>query len=421
MKRLTLGTCASREGSNELFMVVSPLHARKTRARGTVHKAKARILTVFGTRPEIIKLAPVIRALERNQPALQTVNITTAQHTDLLYPFVRLLGVRLDHDLKLMQPDQTPLEFTSRALATLDRVLAREKADLILVQGDTMTALVGALAGFHHRVPVGHVEAGLRTDDPRCPFPEEMNRRLITRLATYHFAATERNRAQLLGEGVATANIFVTGNPVVDSLQAILRCTQLSPAVDQVVRDTEGLKRIILTTHRRESFGEVLVANLRVLRDFVESHEDVALLFPVHPNPNVREAVTALLAGRPRIHLLEPLAYGDFVGLMARAWLLVSDSGGIQEEAPSLGKPLLILRSATERPEAVECGSAQLVGDCPGTLRRLLDEHYPRPIQTNGSLVANPFGQGDSGERIARVIGQVCARTVGGGKEAGRT
>lgn len=359
------------------------------------------VLTIFGTRPEIIKLAPVLRELETLSD-LHSVVVFSGQHADLAKPFVRLFGLRVDHDLRLMHPGQTPNQLCARVVAAVDPVLAAEKPDLVLVQGDTTTALASALAAFHQRIPVGHVEAGLRSGDPLSPYPEEMNRRLITRLATFHFAATPRNRETLLAEGVSPNNVFVTGNPVVDALQTILARNTVSPVLRQVLQATEGFRRLTLTTHRRESFGPVLAANLAVLRDFVATHEDVVLVFPVHPNPQVRGPAGDVLGGLPRVHLLPPLDYCDFIGLLARSWLIVTDSGGVQEEAPTLGVPLLVLRKNTERPEAVECGSARLAGESPELLRALLEEVYRDDC--GGRKVLNPFGQGDSGKRIAALV-----------------
>lgn len=369
-----------------------------------------KVLTLFGTRPEVIKLAPVIRDIESNFKSLRAVNVTSAQHTDLLYPFVKLFGIRIDHNLRVMEPGQTPNRVCSRVLDLLDPILVEEKPDLILVQGDTTTAMAGALAGFHRRIPVGHVEAGLRSGDIYSPYPEEMNRRLISQIATYHFAATERNRAALIAEGVAEESIFVTGNPVVDSLKGILESTSVSPKIEKVINLTEECKRIALTTHRRESFGDVMAENLRVLRRFIETHKDVALIFPVHPNPKVSGAALEILSSHPRIHLIAPLSYQDFIVLLSRAWLIVSDSGGVQEEAPTLGKPLLILRENTERPESVESGVARLVGGSPVRLAQMLEEVYT-DTEWVGKVgqVENPFGRGDSGRQIAEII----ARSLG--------
>jgi UDP-N-acetylglucosamine 2-epimerase (non-hydrolysing) len=364
-----------------------------------------KILTLFGTRPEVIKLAPIIQHLTSDAERLQTINIASGQHTDLLYPFVRLFGIHVDYDLRVMRNDQTPNQVCSRVLASLDPILGQERPDLILIQGDTTTALAGALAGFHCRIPVAHVEAGLRSGNPQNPYPEEMNRRLISRLATYHFAATTRNRENLITEGVLEQNIFVTGNPVVDSLKAILKNSEPSTSLKSLLEDTEELKKIVLTTHRRESFGEVMAENLKVLRQFVERHDDMALFFPVHPNPAVERAASTYLSNHPRIRLIRPLGYPDFIVLLSRAWLIVSDSGGVQEEAPTLGKPLLVLRENTERPEALAAGVARLVGCDPDRLAVMLEEVYENGNWSSHiHQTENPFGRGDSGKRICKII-----------------
>ena len=297
------------------------------------HAGKQRVLCVFGTRPEVIKLAPVLRAL-KSRADLDTYVVSSGQHTSLLYPFLDLFGIQVDEDLQVMQPDQTPNEVCARVMAGLEPLIRRERPALILVQGDTTTAFAGALSGFHHGIPVGHVEAGLRSGNPLSPFPEEMNRRLVSQIATYHFAATEGNRAALLREGVREAGVFVTGNPVVDSLQFILKNNQPSARAAELLQLAAGKKLIVLTTHRRESFGRVMRDHMRALRDFVRQNEDVAAVFAVHPNPNVRAVAEAELGGQERFHLVEPLNYPDFLHLLQHAWLLVSDSGGIQEEAP---------------------------------------------------------------------------------------
>lgn len=363
------------------------------------------VLTIFGTRPEAIKLAPVIRQLCAYKQSFRTVNVISAQHTDLLYPLLRSFDIRVDHDLQTMQPDQTPNQVCSRILSALDEIVSQEQPDLIVVQGDTTTAMAGALAGFHHAIPVAHVEAGLRSQCIDSPYPEEMNRRLITRLATYHFAATTGNRDTLMSEGVDEEKIFVTGNPVVDSLTAILNEKTASAAIEELLGATRGLRRIVLTTHRRESFGQVMTGNLHVLRRFVEAHQDVALIFPVHPNPAVAGVAHAVLDGHPRIHLIEPLGYEDFIWLLSGAWLIVSDSGGVQEESPTLGKPLLILRENTERPEVIDSGIARLVGGCAEQLSLMLEDAYgPFSWVEEVKRIENPFGRGDSGQRIARII-----------------
>jgi UDP-N-acetylglucosamine 2-epimerase (non-hydrolysing) len=364
-----------------------------------------RVLTLFGTRPEVIKLAPVLGELERRRDRIETRNIASSQHVELLHPFARHFDIRIDGDLEVMQEGQTPAEVASRVLAAFDPLLARERPDIVLVQGDTTTAMAGALAAFFRGVAVGHVEAGLRTGDPTSPFPEEMNRTLITRLARYHFAATAHNADTLRAEGIAGDRIALTGNPVVDALRATLEEDAVAPEFRERIAAIGAARLVVLTTHRRESFGDVMSGNLKVLRRFVEEREDVALAFPVHPNPNVAQPTRDVLGGVPRVHLLDPLAYAEFVHLLSRAWLIVSDSGGIQEEAPTLGKPLLVLRENTERPEAIEAGVARLVGGSPERLAAMLAEVYADDAWIGRVReIENPFGRGDAGARIADAI-----------------
>jgi UDP-N-acetylglucosamine 2-epimerase (non-hydrolysing) len=387
--------------------------SRKREVHGVLYQTTPesppkKVLALFGTRPEVIKLAPVIGAIEAGKNGLRTLNVASGQHTGLLYPFIAHFGIRVDYDLRVMELNQTPSQICSRVLEQLDPILVDESPDLILVQGDTTTAMTGALAGFHRRIPVGHVEAGLRSGNTLSPYPEEMNRQLISRLATYHFAATAGNRDTLLSEGVRPESVFVTGNPVVDSLTRMLEELTPSPVLAELLRSTQGLKRIVLTTHRRESFGELMTENLKVLRRFVEENSSVGLFFPVHPNPAVSGTAHEILFGHARVHLLQPMSYQDFVFLLSNAWLIVSDSGGIQEEAPTLGKPLLILRENTERPEAIEAGVARLVGGSPLRLaedleQALRDESWANEVRRTD----NPFGRGDSGPRIAAIISEV--------------
>ncbi|MBE7515696.1 MAG: UDP-N-acetylglucosamine 2-epimerase (non-hydrolyzing) [Chloracidobacterium sp.] len=370
---------------------------------GTAKKAK--ILVLFGTRPEVIKFAPVIDELKNK--GFETLVVSSSQHKHLLKPFLDLLKVNVDLDLDVMRKDQTPNDVCSRVIAKLDRVLADERPDLLLVQGDTTTTLAGALAAFNRRIPVGHIEAGLRSGDLLSPFPEEANRRLVTQVASLHFAATEKNRRNLTREGVPSEKIFVTGNPVVDALRSMLKNLKPSDKVSTLIDDTAGKKRLLLTTHRRESFGSAMTENLRTIRDFIAKHGDTCLLFPVHPNPNVKGLAEEILRSQERVYLLEPLDYSDFLSLMKRSWLILSDSGGVQEEAPSLGKPLLVLRENTERPEGLRAGVSKLVGDRPSALRRLLEENYSVDTWIRSvKEVANPFGDGKAATRIVRVIEQ---------------
>jgi UDP-N-acetylglucosamine 2-epimerase len=361
------------------------------------------VLTLFGTRPEVIKLAPVVWAVERRAPAWRSINVSSSQHADLLRPFARELGVRIDRDLAVMTPAQTPGGVLARVVTALTALLATERPDVVIVQGDTTTALAGALAGFYARVPVAHVEAGLRTGDRRSPFPEELNRVLITRLADLHCAATRRNVSVLADEGIGPERILLTGNTVVESLEHIRAHAAPSRAMRDLLRELAGRRILALTTHRRENFGAVMTSHLRAIRQFVQRHPDVAVVFPVHPNPAVRAVAQQELGDVPGVRLVAPLDYADFVHLLSKSWVIASDSGGVQEEAPSLGKPVIILRDTTERPEVVDCGIGRLVGHDGARLSALLEEIARDDAWVTFARTArNPFGDGRSGERIAR-------------------
>ncbi len=364
-----------------------------------------KVLFVFGTRPEAIKLCPVLRRLLAEPGAFLPRVCVTGQHRSMLDQVLTAFGVKPDYDLDLMVPGQTLFQSTSRILAALEAVLEAERPDLVLVQGDTTTTLCGALAAFYRGVPVGHIEAGLRTGDMRQPFPEEMNRVLTSKLTALHFAATEQSRLNLRGEGVAAGDIFVTGNTAIDAVLYVrdgLERGELSAPVAPGLDPTRKL--ILVTAHRRESFGEGFERICAALETLAE-RPDVQLVYPVHPNPNVQAPVERRLGGRPNVLLVEPLSYVPFVSLMRRAYLLITDSGGVQEEGPSLGKPILVLRDKTERPEAVEAGTVRLVGTNTQRIveeaNRLLDDpgEYERM-----SRVHNPYGDGHASDRIAGVI-----------------
>lgn len=377
-----------------------------------------RVLTVFGTRPEAIKLGPVVAELSRLRSPIRTINVLSGQHRDLVRPFLHAFGMEIAHDLTVMQPSQTPIQTCARILDRLEPVLRDESPDLVLVQGDTSTVLAGALAAFHAHVPVGHVEAGLRSGHATNPFPEEMNRRLVSRLATYHFAATADNRKTLIAEGVGEGNIFLTGNPVVQALDMLREASSPSAAITALIDATRGFRRLVITTHRREHFGDVLAAHLRVFRRFVDIHDDVAVLFPVHPNPEVRGPAEHILGGHPRIHLLGPLDYRDFIALLESAWLIASDSGGVQEEAPSLGKPVLVMRATTERSEALAAGVARLTHGDPSVLAEELEAlHADDDWVRRTKRVPNPFGSADSGARIAEAIDRILTHGVNAGPD----
>ncbi len=361
-----------------------------------------RVMVVMGTRPEAIKLCPVVARLRTEVAHFRACVVATHQHRHMLDQVLNIFGVRADYNLSLMRDNQTLSEVAWKLLRRIDPILAKERPSVVLVQGDTITAWVAGLASFYHRIPVGHVEAGLRTGDFYSPFPEEMNRRLLGALASFHFAPTSRAVANLIREGVPDDRIHLTGNTVVDALHSILGQEAAAGNLTQF----GGARRMLLVTaHRRENFGAPLRAICLALQELVERNPDVEVVYPVHLNPNVRNVVYGLLRGKPRIHLLEPLDYVSFVHLMSRSTLILTDSGGIQEEAPCLGKPVLIMRRETERPEVLDTGVGELVGTDTTAIveaaQRLLDdsERYRQRAQ-----VANPFGDGLASERIVKIL-----------------
>ena len=360
-----------------------------------------KILCVVGTRPEAIKMAPVILALKRISDFEVRV-LATAQHRHLLDQVMEVFGIDPDIDLNIMRPNQDLTTLTARLLLDLDDVLLAEKPDAVLAQGDTTTVMAVALACFYHKIPFGHIEAGLRTWDLQNPFPEEMNRIFAGRLAKWHFAPTESSRQNLLREGVSDTEITVTGNTVIDALLSVVDCDEVLP---------EGLdptKRLILmTAHRRENFGEPLERVCHAVLALLERNLDLQVLYPVHPNPNVLEIAHRLLGSHPRIVLCKPLDYLPFVSAMKQAYLILSDSGGVQEEAPALGKPVLVLRHETERPEAVEEGVVKLVGTDFDIIvleaQRLLDDETYYLAMARG---VSPYGDGKASERIVQTLSQ---------------
>ncbi len=372
-----------------------------------IHK----ILLIFGTRPEAIKLCPVVRGLREHPTRFDVKVCVTAQHRAMLDQVLEVFQVAPDYDLDLMLPGQTLFQSTSRILAGLEPVLGAEKPAMAIVQGDTTTTLCGALAAFYSRVPVAHVEAGLRTHDLSQPFPEEMNRVLATRLAALHFAATEQAAENLRAEGVPADSISVTGNTGIDAVlyirDALERGTLRGGDWPQL---DASKKLIVVTAHRRESFGDGFERICRALAKIAD-RDDVQLVYPVHPNPNVQDPVRRYLASHPNVFLIEPQSYVPFVDLMRRAYLLITDSGGIQEEGPSLGKPILVLRDKTERPEAVIAGTVKLVGTDEDRIVReaavLLgdDEAYMQM-----SRVHNPYGDGRASARISDRIHSFLAK-----------
>ncbi|MEW6183127.1 MAG: UDP-N-acetylglucosamine 2-epimerase (non-hydrolyzing) [Bacillota bacterium] len=359
-----------------------------------------KVLVVFGTRPEAIKMAPVIQALERAD-AFQAVVAVTAQHREMLDQVLALFGIVPRYDLNIMQEGQTLFGVTVRALNGLERVLREVRPDVVLVHGDTTTTFTAALAAFYLKIPVGHVEAGLRTGEKYAPFPEEINRHLTAVLSDVNFAPTARARSALLNEGVDAGGIFVTGNTVIDALFQVVRPDYRfgDGALETAVNS--GRRVILVTTHRRENWGEPLAGVYRALKRVVMNHDDITVVFPVHRNPVVSQAAAKEFADCPRVHLTEPLPYGDFANLMSKSFLVLTDSGGLQEEAPALGKPVLVLRDVTERPEAVDAGTVMLVGTEESrvfaAVERLLNDStfYKRMAEA-----VNPYGDGRAAARI---------------------
>ncbi|RJQ25930.1 UDP-N-acetylglucosamine 2-epimerase (non-hydrolyzing) [Candidatus Parcubacteria bacterium] len=368
---------------------------------------KKKVLTIIGTRPEAIKLAPVLLELKRRQDLFDSSVCVTAQHREMLDQVLALFGITPDYDLDIMSPGQSLAQVTARVMEGLDGVVSPEKPDVILVQGDTTTAFCGALTGYYHQMKVGHIEAGLRTENKYAPFPEEINRCLIGRIADLHFAPTEKARQALLNEGIADPSVFVTGNTVIDALLWVRERVQAAPPElpEGLFEAITGRQIILATGHRRESFGDGFDNICQAIREVADSFVNVAFVYPVHLNPNVREPVNRILGGHPRIHLIEPLSYAPFVWLMDRTTIVLTDSGGVQEEAPSLGKPVLVMRETTERPEGITAGNALLVGvqkeRIVDGLKQLLCNPEKR---TAMAAVNNPYGDGLAAKRIVDIL-----------------
>jgi UDP-N-acetylglucosamine 2-epimerase (non-hydrolysing) len=356
-----------------------------------------RILVVIGTRPEAIKLAPVVRELAVQRPAVEPIICATAQHREMLDDVLRLFNITPDYDLDIMKRQQTTSGVFAAVLERMEPVIKEVRPDFAIVQGDTTTTAAAALAAFHERVPVGHVEAGLRTDHIYDPFPEEMNRRLVSQLASLHFAATQRAADRLIVEGVASERVHLTGNPIVDAVLWMRSRRDAAPS--------RARRMILVTAHRRENLGAPLERICAALRTLVIEHPDVMIVYPVHPNPRVSEPVHAALGAVPRITLLPPVSYDELMRLMDESYLVVTDSGGLQEEATILGRPLLVLRETTERQEAVEAGAAELVGTDPATIVARASRLLRDPAAY--AAMARPrnlFGDGHAAERIVRSI-----------------
>ena len=359
-----------------------------------------KIMLVFGTRPEAIKMCPLVREL-KTRPGIQTLVCVTGQHQGMLQQVLDAFGVVPDYNLAIMRERQTLFDITARVLEGMKDVLEKEKPDAVLVHGDTSTTFAAALACFYLQIPVGHVEAGLRTYNLFSPYPEEFNRQGVSIIARWNFAPTPLSRDNLIREGKKPETIFVTGNTVIDALKTTVRKDFRHPDLDWA----EGSRLILVTAHRRENLGEPMHAMFRAIRRVIEEHPDVKALYPIHMNPVVREAADGELSGCDRIRLTEPLDVLDCHNLMARSYLILTDSGGIQEEAPSLGKPVLVMRDTTERPEGIEAGTLKLVGTDEETIyrefTRLLDD---RKAYEQMAHAENPYGDGHACERIADIL-----------------
>ena len=363
-----------------------------------------KVMTIFGTRPEAIKMAPVVKALEAADD-MESIVTVTAQHREMLDQVLHLFSITPDYDLNIMSQGQTLYDVTCKALLGLQGVLKEAKPDVVLVHGDTTTTFVGALAAFYEGIPVGHVEAGLRTGNIYSPFPEEMNRKLTGAIGTYHFAPTSTSESNLLKENINPAHLYVTGNTVIDALQTTVQTdyTFKEELLNQI--DYINNKVILVTTHRRENLGDPMRNVYEAVRDIINEQVDVEVIFPMHRNPKVRSIVQEVLGDMPRVHLIEPLEYEPFVNLMARTYLIMTDSGGIQEEAPSLGKPVLVLRDTTERPEAVEAGTVKLVGtDKESVYRTATELLMNETAYLAMSNAVNPYGDGLASDRIVQAL-----------------
>ncbi len=364
-----------------------------------------KVIVIFGTRPEAIKLCPVVLALKDNS-AFNCKVCVTGQHREMLQQVLDVFGVVPDEDLRLMQPNQSLASLTARALTSLDAYLAREKPDIVMVQGDTSTVLAGALAAFYHHIPVAHVEAGLRTWNMESPWPEEANRQLTTRIAKWHFCPTENNKDNLLKEGILKENIYVTGNTVIDAL--MIAREKVEPDVVKIkgFAINPSRRMVLITGHRRENFGDGFEHICAAIKKLAEEFSDVDFVYPVHMNPNVREPVNRILGhDLQNVKLIEPQAYLPFVYLMDCAYLILTDSGGVQEEAPSLGKPVLVMRDTTERPEAVTAGTVKLVG----TRAEYIYEATSLLLNDSDAYsrmasAVNPYGDGNAVNRILAVL-----------------
>ena len=366
--------------------------------------AKIKVMTVFGTRPEAIKMAPLVKALEKRDE-VESIVCITAQHRQMLDQVMDIFGIRADYDLDIMKAGQTLSDITARVMKGIEETIAAAKPDIVLVHGDTTTTFAGALASFYCQTKIGHVEAGLRTYDKYSPFPEEMNRCLTTYLADLYFAPTENNQANLLKENVNADAIYVTGNTVIDAMRTTVRKDYVFADPTLAALDFEKKRVILVTAHRRENLGEPLKDICRAILNIAEAHPDTEVVYPMHLNPLVRNTASEILGNHPRIHLIEPLDVTELHNLMARCYLVMTDSGGLQEEAPSLGKPGLVLRNETDRPEAVVAGTVKIAGVDRAQIEALANTLLTDKNEYDKmSKAVNPYGDGFASERIVDAI-----------------
>ena len=376
------------------------LEQNNTNGGSEVNK-RWKVMTIFGTRPEAIKMAPLVLELEKHQEDIESIVTVTAQHREMLDQVLETFKIIPNYDLNIMKNRQSLIDVATRGLEGLDAIMKEAKPDIVLVHGDTSTTFIGSLAAFYNQIPVGHVEAGLRTWNKQSPYPEEMNRQLTSVLADLHFSPTNKAAENLLAEGKPEDQIFITGNTSIDALKTTVRENYSHPILDSL----DGDKLVLLTAHRRENLGEPMRSMFRAINRLLEKHTDIQVVYPVHLNPVVREIADEILGDNPRVHLIQPLEVIDFHNFAAAAHLILTDSGGIQEEAPSLGKPVIVLRDTTERPEGIEAGTLKLAGTNEDNIFTLTDELLSNQDEYNKMAKAsNPYGDGHASERIVHIL-----------------
>lgn len=358
-------------------------------------------MTIFGTRPEAIKMAPLVLELQKHSDQIETIVTVTAQHRQMLDQVLDTFKITPDYDLNIMKDRQTLVDVTTRGLEGLDQVMKQAKPDIVLVHGDTTTTFIASLAAFYNQIAIGHVEAGLRTGDKYSPYPEEMNRQLTGIMADIHFAPTEQSKQNLLKENKVNSTIIVTGNTAIDALKTTVNTSYSHPVLEQIGQD----RMILLTAHRRENLGEPMRHMFKAIKRLLAEHNDIQVVYPVHMNPAVREIANEILGDEAKVHLIEPLEVFDFHNFAAKSYMILTDSGGVQEEAPSLGKPVLVLRNTTERPEGIEAGTLKLAGTEEETIYRLAKELLIEETTYNAMAQAsNPYGDGFASKRIVEAL-----------------